>query len=176
MKTQTGSLQLHVGFLLEENVGFSCDFGLAEEQIVVADDLELDALHGTLRLTRTLQGVYAEGELHSKRERICVRCLREFPVLLSSELAELYNYPPIPEAEFVISEGGILNFAPLIRELILLDEPLRPICKIDCKGLCPVCGHDLNQSDCYCHLEVNEPQWSAFGALLERSSKMDKRT
>ena len=42
MKTQTGSLQLHVGFLLEENVGFSCDFGLAEEQIVVADDLELD--------------------------------------------------------------------------------------------------------------------------------------
>ena len=173
-KTPSDALRVNVGFLLKENVGFSREWHLDEKQLIIADDLELETLQGKVRMMRTSQGVYVEGELHTTHAGACVRCLRDLPILLSSNMAELYSAPPGSESEFAISEGGILNLAPLMRELVLLEEPIRPVCDLDCKGLCPDCGQNLNQSDCQCQRDMNEPRWSTIGALLEKPWRMEK--
>jgi uncharacterized protein len=56
------------------------------------------------------------------------------------------------------------TWQPLIREYALLEVPINPVCKVDCKGLCPVCGENLNQADCG-HKDLNEE--SPFSALKD---------
>ncbi len=51
----------------------------------------------------------------------------------------------------------VLNLIPLIREIILLSIPMKPLCKEDCKGLCPVCGKNKNKEKCSCKLESDTP-------------------
>lgn len=71
----------------------------------------------------------------------CSRCLGEFVVDLKKNLK--LNYP-IDKFESVI------DLDPDIREEIILDYPLKPLCNPDCKGLCPKCGKNLNEGGCSC--------------------------
>lgn len=69
----------------------------------------------------------------------CSRCLNEFDMGLEKDL--LLNYA-------VDKEQLMLDLNPDIREEIILDYPLKPLCRIDCKGLCPKCGKNLNEGNC----------------------------
>jgi len=51
----------------------------------------------------------------------------------------------------------VLNLIPLIREIILLSLPMKPLCKEDCKGLCPLCGKNKNKEECNCKVEISTP-------------------
>jgi uncharacterized protein len=52
------------------------------------------------------------------------------------------------ESESILPEDANVDLAPMAREFLLLDVPISPVCKPDCKGLCPECGADLNVSPC----------------------------
>lgn len=71
----------------------------------------------------------------------CSRCLNEFDMGMEKDL--LLNYA-------VDKEQLMLDLNPDIREEIILDYPLKPLCRIDCKGLCPKCGKNLNEGKCNC--------------------------
>jgi uncharacterized protein len=55
-----------------------------------------------------------------------------------------------------------------LRELILLDFPVYPLCNADCRGLCPQCGQNLNERVCGCSAEKIDPRWDALRELRER--------
>ncbi len=68
--------------------------------------------------------------------------------------------------------NGTLDIAPLIREMILLSVPMKPLCKPDCKGLCPVCGANWNTETCQHQGEtgtekVIDPRWAKLLELKE---------
>jgi uncharacterized protein len=48
----------------------------------------------------------------------------------------------------VIPEDGNVDFAPLVREFLLLEVPIKLLCREDCIGLCSVCGENLNLTTC----------------------------
>ena len=60
---------------------------------------------------------------------------------------------------------------PVLRDTILLSIPLKPLCREECKGLCPVCGKNLNEGECE-HVKKKEeeidPRWEKLKALLEK--------
>jgi len=58
------------------------------------------------------------------------------------------------ETELVVPDDGYINLAPLTRDYLLLELPIKPICRPDCKGLCPVCGVNLNETICEHHVHV----------------------
>jgi len=58
----------------------------------------------------------------------------------------------------------------LVRETIILALPLKPLCSEDCKGLCPVCGTDLNKSQCNCIKKETDPRWEKLKGLLGNKS------
>jgi uncharacterized protein len=64
--------------------------------------------------------------------------------------------------------GGEIHVSEIACEQVFLEIPLQPLCQEDCKGLCPVCGKDLNVADCECKKEAFE---SGFAAL--RKLKLD---
>jgi uncharacterized protein len=69
---------------------------------------------------------------------------------------------------FTVShDGKILELGPCLREAIVLSLPIRPLCKEDCKGLCPLCGRNLNEGSCNCQRDKFDARWN----MLERLKK-----
>jgi uncharacterized protein len=70
----------------------------------------------------------------------CSRCLNKFTVPLSGRYEFVYS----------AREKNVVDLTEDIRQEIMLNYPLKPLCKSDCKGLCPVCGKNLNEGECGC--------------------------
>ena len=165
----TRLLRLNVGFLLKESTGYRRKFEFDAPEAQIADDLAVTDLHGDVTLTRTPQGLYAEGQLIGYVKVECVRCLDEFPQRLSANIAELFIFPAenARPGELVIPDEAILDLAPLVREDMLLSAPIQAICRVDCKGLCPICGANRNVENCSCVEDNVDPRFAALRALLE---------
>ena len=65
-------------------------------------------------------------------------------------MTELYatSEKSVSESGLIVPEDAQIDLRPLLREYALLEIPINPVCKPDCKGLCPICGEDLNLRDC----------------------------
>jgi uncharacterized protein len=79
---------------------------------------------------------------------------------------------PLPDEPgcFTIDERHILDLTEAIRQYTLLAIPMKPVCKTNCAGLCPNCGHNLNYGPCNCPPQEVDPRWSK---LIESSLASD---
>ncbi|HEX9799345.1 MAG TPA: DUF177 domain-containing protein [Thermoanaerobaculia bacterium] len=64
--------------------------------------------------------------------------------------------------------GHELDTTPLVVEQVQLELPTKPLCREDCRGLCPICGGDRNERNCTCENEASDPRWSALAELKGR--------
>ena len=69
--------------------------------------------------------------------------------------------------ETAVYDGASIVLDDLVRDTLLVAEPLRELCKSDCKGLCPVCGQNLNEGQCDCDTFVPDPRLAALESLLK---------
>ena len=125
----------------------------------------LDAvLGGGIEVTAVVEAPW-EGE--------CRRCLRPLHGELHCEVRELYRpRSPAegddPDEDTYPLVGDQLDLRLLVRDALLLELPLAPLCRPDCRGLCPVCGVDRNEVTCSCSGAARDPRWAALDALVER--------
>jgi uncharacterized protein len=165
-------LRLNVGFLLKEGPGYVRDFAFGHTQPLRVEEVVLRELRGTLRLTRTRQGIVAHGTLHTQSSVECVRCLTEFSLPFAIEVSDLFIYPPPvpldPLNPYVVNEGGFIELSPIIREEGILAVPIQALCRPDCQGLCSNCGQNLNEGSCNCTRETGDPRLSALRVLLDQ--------
>ncbi len=142
------------------------------------EELELDnselAVQGSIRCDGRIVNVggqlLLEAKLRAKVKRTCARCLRDFVVESSCRVQEHY-YPAAaaPRGESVLTyDSDVLDLTGPLREALLLAEPLRALCKEDCKGLCPKCGADLNVTACDCSRQSTDPRLAALAAFTDR--------
>ncbi len=68
--------------------------------------------------------------------------------------------------DYILVEGYMLNLSELVENDVLLGLPTKLLCKDDCKGLCQICGKDLNEGTCSCQREVVNPQFAALKKLF----------
>ena len=150
MSTLHNPLSINVGFLLNQPVGTVRDlhFDLTDYQL--SPDFTPLTIKGVIRINRTPQGIIALGDLHASVMATCVRCLEDFQQDLHAQFTELYTYKdqPTTEAGLIVPEDGNVDFTPLVRDCLLLEVPIKSLCKPDCKGLCVVCGENLNLKTC----------------------------
>lgn len=142
-----------------------------EPRLAVADDLTVNELSGAITLTRTPQGVFAQGRLAGVLPSECVRCLTPVQQRVTSKFTELYHFPPetAPAEGLSIPEDMNLDFSPVVREDMLLSVPMYVLCKADCKGLCPTCGQNWNDGTCG-HMQAEaplDPRFAELRRLLE---------
>ncbi len=69
------------------------------------------------------------------------------------------------EAEIGFYEGGGMELEDILREQVLLALPMQRICKDVCKGICPVCGKNRNETSCDCKIDASDDRWSALRNL-----------
>ena len=158
-------LRLNVGFLINATIGTSRDFNFDYETIRLGDDLTVREFTGVARFSRTPQGLLLQGEFEAETDLDCVRCLDSFSQPLKWSVTDLYAFDRrnMTESGLLVPEDGQIDLEPLLREYALLEFPISPVCKPDCKGLCPVCGENLNKTDCGHRPEVA----SSFAALKD---------
>jgi len=162
--------RLNVGFIAAEEVGYQRDFDLSTPAVRL-DDLDAQDVNGMATVSRTPQGLLVHVHLEAETPQVCSRCLTPFSQHLVADFEELYafNDKAMTESGLRYPYTGILDLAPLIREYLILDIPISPVCRADCKGLCPVCGADRNHVNCGHHAAATDPRWDALRALLSDS-------
>jgi uncharacterized protein len=163
-------LRLNVGFVVAQTAGFSRDFPFDIPRISVPPDLRLNSLNGLVRATRTPQGILLQADFHTQIDLECVRCLTDFQQTLAFNFTELYAFSQryVTDSGLLMPETGIIDLSPVIREYVLLEIPISPLCRPDCKGLCPICGNNLNESTCFHEEESGDPRLAALKSLLKK--------
>jgi uncharacterized protein len=162
-------LRLNVGFVVAQSAGFIRDFPFDLPQIYLPPDLQLYSLTGLIRATRTPQGILLQGDLNALTNLECVRCLTVISQPLKVTFTELYAFSQryVTDSGLIMPESGIIDIASVLREYALLEIPISPLCYPDCKGLCPICGNNLNESTCNHDDETGDPRLASLKALLE---------
>jgi len=163
-------LRLNVGFLLNLTVGDSRDFLFDIPRICLEPDLDLSDLVGGAHITRTAQGLLVQVRMQSTLLSECARCLSGFQQPLQVDFTELYAFSrdAMTDSGLLLPEDGHINLGPLVREYMLLDVPINPLCTPDCKGLCPICGENLNETLCNHPEEAIDPRLAVLKSLLDQ--------
>ncbi|MCM8757875.1 MAG: DUF177 domain-containing protein, partial [Candidatus Omnitrophica bacterium] len=115
------------------------DLDLDTETIKFIYPLDIKAF-----VVKIKNAVSVDVEVKSKFHTYCSRCLKDLEIDLHKQLK--FNYMLEKNQEF-------LNIDEDIREALILDYPVKPLCKPQCLGLCLRCGKDLNEGPCNCKKE-----------------------
>jgi len=160
--------RFNVGFIVHGEVGYTHEFPFEFEEIQLGGDLELRNFEGAAHVSRTPQGLLLQANFSAETTLECVRCLSEFNHALVWEITELYafNAKSVTESELILPEDAHIDLESLVRECAILEFPISPICKPDCKGLCIICGENLNLKDCGHRPEQSDSPFSALKKLL----------
>lgn len=155
-----------------------------EETPIVDEDLECDCpITGSIVFTNTGNVLLVDGKISTRVVLACSRCLRYYQMSVESVVEEQFQIeskPVGPRGKHVqvvmeedenpdagkLFDGALFNLTEMLRQNIMLSLPMQPLHDPDCKGLCPHCGVDLNETTCECdHIPVN-PSLSRLGELL----------
>ena len=118
----------------------------------------------SLRLESLTDGIVVDGDLRAPWADSCRRCLAPASGEVHCVVHELYQHVVTDPDAFEIV-GDQIDLARMIRENVLLDAPIAPLCRPDCAGLCATCGIDLNTSSCDCVSAIGDPRWDALSQL-----------
>lgn len=161
---------------LGDRIGFHVDEAPIDPHGENAGLLEADvsAIEADIDATHTNPGALLEGDARATVEQECSRCLRAISSPVDAHFAEQYYATlnvdtgvPMPDPPLdakVIGHDFLIDLTPLLREEIILATPQAPLCRPDCRGLCPVCGADLNESP-HEHEAGDDERWSALRRL-----------
>lgn len=124
-------------------------------------------------------GFYLKARLSYEQTLACNRCLKPTTQAIATDVDLLIVVegprPVTGEHELHERDLGVLyvtneemDTGPLLHEQLQLNIPMKPLCRPDCAGLCPVCGADLNLGPCGCREKPADPRWAALASLRER--------
>ena len=145
-------MRLNVGYMFYQAIGTSREVPVDINNIII-DDLEIRNLESLVRLSRTHEGLLLQVSAVGEIQATCVRCLEPFFLPLTMTFEELYQFPSRQreETDLILPSDGYIDLAPLYREYFILEIPIKRLCRPDCKGLCIICGANLNEQPCEHH-------------------------
>lgn len=133
----------------------------------LAEVPERDRLRGDLTLESVVDGIFVSGAVAGTMELRCARCLKEFSSPFDVQMHELFPVAPGPDDDYGLRPDLTLDPEQLVRDSVLLAMPFSPLCKPDCRGLCPRCGGDRNLGQCTCTEETLDPRWARLQGLFD---------
>lgn len=115
--------------------------------------------------------IVLKGSIAVNCRVICARCCKEFDykseIPLSAKLAEKLENADGDEDEFIVIKDNMFDIDEFADSTLLLEKPTRFLCREDCKGLCPICGCDLNKASCSCRSEDRDSRWDVLKDYFE---------
>lgn len=175
--------------LLKEPVGSTRKLSLETSQLALDEPSDDVALNGTVlkandvqggvKVTRLQDGVLVQGDVDARVTVECSRCLTEFALPVEGTLEEQFlptvdvytgfpvERPSLEEYDlaFQIDANHLMDLGEPVRQALLVAMPMKPLCREDCAGICPVCGANRNEIDCGHAEESEDTRWSGLREL-----------
>ena len=128
--------------------GLICSAGLSTKYFVDVFSAPNKITKATVELSFSVadKEILVRGRVFGTREVQCARCLKMSAQEFSEEFIETYS-----------TKTEIIDIISLVQQTLALTEEIRFLCKPGCKGLCPMCGQDLNTAPCGCKPECLSP-------------------
>lgn len=140
-----------------------------EPEYSLSDDFVLDSPVSFRGAIENNTGIVSLlGEACFSATVVCSRCAEDFKKDFSVSVEHLLanHLNDEDNDEYIVVDNSVIDLSELICEDIILSLPTRFLCREDCKGLCPKCGKNLNESKCDCKKEV-DPRMAALLELLD---------
>lgn len=175
-------LSYNVAALLRSAPGTARTFQVSLPALEIAEDVTLAApVEGDVQLSRAGRTILARGRVRTAIVEPCARCLVDTAAPVEAEFEE-HALPsididtglPVTVAEdeteaLRLDDHHELDLTETVREAISLAEPLVPLCRPDCRGLCLECGADLNADPAHHHVDdAIDPRLAALADLRDR--------
>ena len=168
-------MHYNVAQLLKEPIGSLRSYQL-DEKFTGAQKCA-DSVSGPVQMVRVHNGILVRATLEVRSNLICSRCLGEFPTASQLMIEEEF-FPTLDpqtgrkvtqqedaeEAAFIDS-NHILDLAGITNEYVIANLPMKPLCKVNCMGLCQSCGANQNLESCECGSQSMDPRWGALAGL-----------
>jgi uncharacterized protein len=172
-----------------DRIEFGCDAG--ELDISVDEFTVVGPVTVVCDLHRTGELVHVEGRVRTVLEMECSRCVEPFHqaaeehfsfVVRKLKLGEVIPELPGDGEElnednliFLDHDAHFIDITEFVRDALILSVPLKPLCSERCKGLCPLCGHNLNEGGCECEKKRVDPRWQSLSGLFNVNSEHEKQ-
>lgn len=149
-----------------------------EEKIEEEDISLLSPVKAHLELTKEHSEVIVEGSLKAELELECGRCLKKYGHVMDVPVNVVYH--PVAEIghdrhelkddemDMGFYQGDELDLKELLREQIMLNIQMKPLCDENCRGICSQCGTDLNTGACSCETKKIDSRLEVLKKLLEK--------
>ena len=128
---------------------------------IFGEDFAAEGFFGDVKVFGEVEDVgknfVVRGRIECQKNFTCDRCLTPATESQAHDFDEEFA-----KAE-VIDE--LIDVTELLRDVVLASQPMKNLCKTDCKGLCPVCGANLNEGDCGCDRFIVDPRLASLTEL-----------
>lgn len=141
--------------------------------VFAGQDLSLDAV--ALTIERRAPGVVVQGRLEVTARLSCSRCLEPLVARVGADVdVQLLPTPTARQGEVELGPDDLevdfytadtLDVGRIVRSETDLALPMKPLCRPDCRGLCPACGGNRNLTDCRCETRPPDPRLAPLEAL-----------
>lgn len=184
---------LHLNEIPQEGLSLSCDVHMDDLALGPEDVLIPGGLAMSVNALKSGAIVHVTGTLSGTARRQCVRCLKEYDdALWIPVVGEYHRDTDLKDRtagresersgeddrddDVYVYEGEEIDLGEMLREHVLLSAPMQPLCHDECRGLCPVCGQDLNVRRCDCREEQIQSPFAVLKKLRETLPAQSKRT
>jgi uncharacterized protein len=137
---------------------------------------DYNGLRGISKVTAELdiqksgEEYYCQGRIEATVRLECSRCLKEFDTHVGNKTDFIICYESLnadhsgkglDDEDYVFFRGSDLqaDITDIVRQTIILAVGMKPLCVEDCRGLCPICGVNLNEQSCSCNTKKTDPRW-----------------
>ncbi len=171
------ALKWNIDSLKQDDNFFRLSF--APEKIGVQNGLIEGEIRGKINLKKQGRKVELIGTISFTVMLECARCFKKFSAdkskkvrlfFIEGEMQKEKDMRKLSSMDDLMEyyENDIIDVGPVFHDSICLSVPMKPLCKDDCKGLCPICGINLNEEYCSCGEEKSDPRWAPLKKLLKK--------
>lgn len=146
------------------------NFISSASEIGLDDDFDKEVKVDVI-LRKSIRQYYLDVECKAQKKSTCDRCLADFNLHIDCSFKLVYTYdqsfsdPDLDDVKFLNFQDTEFEIDDDVRQMIMLNIPLKLLCSENCKGLCLKCGKNLNESDCGCEQDNINPKFDELKKL-----------
>jgi uncharacterized protein len=165
-------LRLQLSTLPQGSSAVDLEIAARELDLATPDAGFVDPVRVALEIHRQDEQLQVRGTASVAIRQVCVRCLHDAAREMTADVSLVARVKAQRDAGaeaphgLIYHDGEIVDLTGEIRDLLLLEIPLAPVCRPECRGLCSHCGADLNAGPCECGAAGGrDTRWVALQAL-----------